>query len=132
MVVTGQLAVRRTQTFWTADRQNYPKLELRDRQSSRKTSVLKFLSKTIMSVQQINGPLITGNQACQSNPPEDQILVTKNRIATWNVRGLNEEYKLKMLTNEMKRLKIDILGISKTHWTTDVPDPFNIVIQSCN
>jgi len=48
-----------------------------------------------MSVQQINGPLVPGIQGCHSNPLEDQILVRKNSITTWNVRGLDQDYKLK-------------------------------------
>jgi len=37
-------------------------------------------------------------------------------IATWNVRSMYEAGKLANTTKEMKRLNIDILGISETWW----------------
>lgn len=90
-----------------------------------------------MPVQLIDGPPVPGNnQGCQSNLPEDHFLVKSNRIATWNVRGLNEDYKLTNLLKEMKRLKMNILGVSETHWTTEVPDNFvdskYVIIHSGN
>lgn len=39
------------------------------------------------------------------------------KIATWNVRSLYEAGKLRNLTEEMERLKVDILGISEMRWT---------------
>ena len=39
-----------------------------------------------------------------------------HQIATWNVRGMNVG-KLDIIKNEMTRLNIDLLGISKLHWT---------------
>lgn len=38
------------------------------------------------------------------------------RLATWNVRGLRQIGKLQILENELSRCKIDIAGISETHW----------------
>lgn len=37
-------------------------------------------------------------------------------IATWNVRSLYEAGKVYNAIKEIRRLKIDILGISETHW----------------
>ena len=39
------------------------------------------------------------------------------RIASWNVRTLYEAGKSSELTNEMKRNKLDILGVCETHLT---------------
>ena len=39
------------------------------------------------------------------------------RIASWNVRTLYEAGKTSELTNEMKRNKLDILGVCETHLT---------------
>ena len=38
------------------------------------------------------------------------------RIASWNVRTMYEAGKTSQVTNEMRRYKLDILGISETHW----------------
>ena len=37
-------------------------------------------------------------------------------IETWNVRSMNQD-KLKVVKQEMARMTIDILGISKLKWT---------------
>ena len=37
-------------------------------------------------------------------------------IGTWNVRSMNEG-KLEVVKQEMKRVSIDILGISELKWT---------------
>ena len=37
-------------------------------------------------------------------------------IGTWNVRSMNQD-KLKLVKQEMARVNIDILGISKLKWT---------------
>ena len=37
-------------------------------------------------------------------------------IGTWNVRSINQG-KLKVVKQEMVRVKIDLLGISKLKWT---------------
>jgi hypothetical protein len=39
------------------------------------------------------------------------------RIGCWNVRTLWETGKMREATAEMKIYKIEILGISETHWT---------------
>ncbi|XP_066936741.1 uncharacterized protein [Clytia hemisphaerica] len=60
-------------------------------------------------------------------------------MATWNVRTLynsddDDDFKLKALTEEMKRLKIDILGVSETHWTNEIEEAFEmndyVIVQS--
>ena len=38
------------------------------------------------------------------------------RIASWNVRTMYEAGKSSQVTNQMRRYKLDILGISETHW----------------
>jgi hypothetical protein len=38
------------------------------------------------------------------------------RVGTWNVRTLLQTGKLENLKVEMKRLKIDILGVSEMRW----------------
>lgn len=38
------------------------------------------------------------------------------RIGTWNARGLLETGKLRIVENECKRNKIDIVGLCETHW----------------
>ena len=86
--------------------------------------------------QPTNRPRVPGKKGCVRNLPEDQNSLTKTRIATWNVRGLNQHFKLEMLLKEMEKLKINILGLSETHWTTDTPETFEIssctFIHSCN
>ena len=37
---------------------------------------------------------------------------------------MNDDGKLDQLLNEMTRFKIDILGASETHWTTDTQEAF--------
>ena len=39
------------------------------------------------------------------------------RIATWNVRTLHQLRKLANIDREMRRLGIDIMGISEVRWT---------------
>ena len=38
------------------------------------------------------------------------------RIGTWNVRSMNQS-KLEVITQEMARVNVDILGISELKWT---------------
>ena len=45
-----------------------------------------------------------------------------NCIGTWNVRSMNQD-KLELVKQEMARLNIKILGISKLKWTA--MDEFN-------
>jgi len=40
----------------------------------------------------------------------------RNKIGTWNVRTLYAANKFTNVIKEMKRLQIDIIGISKTRW----------------
>lgn len=48
------------------------------------------------------------------------------KIATWNARSLYEMMKVECARNEMKRMNIDILGISEMRWkgsgTYDMPE----------
>jgi len=38
------------------------------------------------------------------------------KIATWNVRSLVKDGKLKNILKEMERMKLNILGVSNTQW----------------
>ena len=71
-----------------------------------------------MSSQNTNRPPVrVKQQGCVRNLPDVN-------IGTWNVRTLNGDRKLDHLLNEMSRLKIDILGVSETHWNADMPQSF--------
>ena len=37
-------------------------------------------------------------------------------MGTWNVRGLNQVGKMANVLQEMKRMNIDVLGVSETFW----------------
>ena len=41
----------------------------------------------------------------------------KVRIATWNVRTLYQPGKLENVKQEMKRLKVNVMGVCETRWT---------------
>jgi hypothetical protein len=82
------------------------------------------------------------NKGCDSNLPDEQNKNTKKmeksktvNIGTWNVRTLKEDFKLVKLLSEIKRLKIDILGVSETHWTKEIEESFeedhHVVLHSC-
>ena len=38
-------------------------------------------------------------------------------IGTWNARTMCETHKTSQITTEMRRYKLEVLGISETHWT---------------
>ena len=42
---------------------------------------------------------------------------TKLRFATWNVNTLNQTGKLENLKQEMKRLRVDLMGVAEVRWT---------------
>ena len=41
--------------------------------------------------------------------------------ATWNTITLIDNDNIDLLINEIERMEIDIIGITETHWTTDIP-----------
>ena len=43
------------------------------------------------------------------------------RIATWNTRTLKETDTIYIILHETERMGIDIIGITETHWTSDIP-----------
>ena len=43
------------------------------------------------------------------------------RTATWNTRTLKETHTINILLHETERMGIDIIGITETHWTSDIP-----------
>ena len=47
---------------------------------------------------------------------EGRVNAVKSNIGTWNVRSMNQG-KLEVVKQEMARVNIDILGISKLQWT---------------
>ncbi|XP_017302944.1 craniofacial development protein 2-like [Diaphorina citri] len=54
--------------------------------------------------------------ASMSNKPSKQDKQKNVKIATWNVRGLNNPGKLDNVLNEIKNLEADICGLSETFW----------------
>jgi len=53
----------------------------------------------------------------QAGTASDRIIKKEvNRIATWNVRSLGVCGKLENIEIEMKRMNIDILGMSEVKW----------------
>ena len=81
----------------------------------------------------------------KSNKPKKNYIKHSGRptkktlsIGTWNVRTLNsrinKEFKLKKLLMDMDRFKLDILGISETHFTNETDEAFEqsnyVIIQS--
>ena len=84
-----------------------------------------------------NRPLVRVlHQGCVRNLPDENIhKKSKVKIATWNVRTLNGEYKLDQLFSEMRRLNVNILGISETDWTNEYEEAFEqenyVIIHSC-
>ena len=42
------------------------------------------------------------------------------RIAIWNTRTLKETDMIYILLHETERMGIDIIGITETHWTSDI------------
>ena len=59
-----------------------------------------------------------------------------NKCCLWNVRKSHDDtdFKLTSLLNEMKRLHIDILEVSETHWTNETTKAFqkeqHVIIHS--
>ncbi|KAF2886007.1 hypothetical protein ILUMI_20166 [Ignelater luminosus] len=42
--------------------------------------------------------------------------INQLRLATWNVRGLNQKRKLQIIQNELIHSKIDVASVTETHW----------------
>lgn len=51
-----------------------------------------------------------------TEPNKYQILNKTSQMATWNVRSLLQTGKLANAVKEMKRMNIDILGLSEVRW----------------
>ncbi|CAH2235409.1 jg13268 [Pararge aegeria aegeria] len=67
--------------------------------------------------------LVTGHAGVGTQAPDGKIITGipakmrhTQKIGTWNVRGLLQAGKLKILENELSRCNINICGISETHW----------------
>ena len=84
-----------------------------------------------MYTQRKNRPLVRVKKGCVSNLPNGCKALN---IGTWNTRTLFHDFKLENLPTEMIRRKIDILGVSVTHWTKETPKAFEhngyVIIQS--
>jgi len=73
-----------------------------------------------------------------SNSGHSNIISDGNRrvpvkVACWNVRTMLKTGKLENIKHEMKRLKINILGISETRWPEDNDfwsDEFRVIKSS--
>ena len=46
-------------------------------------------------------------------------------LGTWNVCGLNADYKLEFLASELSRCSVDILTITETHFRDEVDRVFH-------
>lgn len=74
------------------------------------------------SVKCATGHVVADGQASHgkwaTGPNINQLRLRKDKIniGTWNVRGLLQAGKLSLLEKELLRQKIDICGISETHW----------------
>ncbi|KAI5742924.1 hypothetical protein M8J77_012730 [Diaphorina citri] len=66
--------------------------------------------------------------ASMSKTPSKRNNQKNIKIATWNVRGLNEPGKLENVLNEMKHLEADVLGVSETFW--DDSNDFNSTLPT--
>lgn len=80
-----------------------------------------------MTARNLQWPSVPGREGAK-NPPGNMC------IATWNVRTLNGEENLEILLNEMRKFKVNILGISETHWNDDPSETLEldnyVIIQS--
>jgi len=70
---------------------------------------------------EVTRPDIFGNISCLGRRRSKASQVVSKRkpcqnIATWNVRTMLNTGKLENIKVEMKRLNIDILGVSETRW----------------
>ena len=43
------------------------------------------------------------------------------RTATWNTRTRTDNDNIDLLINEIERMENDMIDITETHWTTDIP-----------
>ena len=76
----------------------------------------------------VNGTANSGSRVAldgsvsQQQGTFDRHLVTacnlrkKTKIATWNVRTMNQPGKLECITREASRLRLDVLGLSEVRW----------------
>ena len=73
-----------------------------------------YLSTTIYTQVLKQPSILVKHRRCEGNLPKSW---SATSIATWNVRTLNEEgdFKLQNLLSEIKRQKLEILDITKTH-----------------
>ena len=53
-----------------------------------------------------------------------KIKTKKTSIVLWNVRTLHQEGQLDLFLDELEKFNIDIVGISETHWCSDVDVAF--------
>ena len=53
-----------------------------------------------------------------------KIKTKKTSIMMWNIRTLYQEGQLDLFLDELEKFNIDIVGISETHWCSDVDVAF--------
>ena len=58
----------------------------------------------------------SGQSRKDSPDPKPSLSNKSLRIASWNVRTLYEAGKSSQVSQEMKRYRLHILGVSETHW----------------
>ena len=74
------------------------------------------------SVNGIASPRIGNGALGRGRNRASQVVIQRNpcyermRIGTWNVRTMNKPEKLENIKHEMKRLNIDIMGLSEVRW----------------
>lgn len=61
---------------------------------------------------------VTGHEKADNWASRAKFTTRKNilRLATWNVRGLNQQGKLQIVQEELNRCSIDVACISEVHW----------------
>ena len=72
-------------------------------------------------------PTASRHHGCPTSVPERP---QKLNVGTWNVRTMNEKGKLENIKQEMKTLKINVLGLSEVRWKgvgDFVSDDFRII-----
>ena len=78
--------------------------------------------KTVNGTANSSSRVALGGRASQQQGTSDRHPVTacnlrrKKRIATWNVRTMNQPERLKCITREASRLNLVVLGLSEVRW----------------
>ena len=86
-----------------------------------------MMVRNLIQINDVNNTAVSphGVSSGRSANGDTQVVIKRNprrkkkrlKIGTWNVRTLYQVGKLDNLIIEMKRMKVDILGISEVRWT---------------